>query len=168
MLTCDRMKKEAGLPQDRVLDLYLIMALCKTQPFHRMQALRLGINTSYKAECYMICAFLVRKYLALVEENPNLGEAEWIAKCKKILQVSEKRGGNKFKIAFEEQMLYDDAVSMKISSKSFVLMNVTEQKNSKVCPMCSSHAEEKFDGMVCGICMTGELGRVSLGRKIMD
>jgi coatomer protein complex subunit alpha (xenin) len=123
MLTCDGLKKEAGLAQDKVLDLYLIMALCQTHPSHRMQALRLAINTSFKAECYVVSAFLVRKYLALAEENPGLADADMVAKNKKILQVSEKRGGNKFALAFEEKWLYDDNMVLKISSKNFVVMS---------------------------------------------
>ena len=104
--------------------------------------------------------------MALAEENPNLVDAELVARIKKVLQASEKRGGNKLQVTFEEKWLYDDNVAMKICTKNFVVMK--GEMGGVGCPLCMAKAEAEYAGQLCGVCMTCELGKVTLGKKIMD
>lgn len=72
-------------------------------------------------------------------------------------------------IKFLENWLYDDGIILNnVDPFNLTVMDENQQKSSKKCPLCCVSYTEEKNGNLCAICLTCEIGKVTLGKKIME
>lgn len=167
-LSTDKMKKTVGNDPQRVLELTLIMAQFNLHPVHRDLTLRLAITLACKSECFITTAFLIRKYFRIIEEKPGLANDDTVNKFKRVLTVCERKGSNQMNINFDEKWLYDLEIVYQISSVDLKVMDGNEAGGAKKCPLCNARSEEKYNGSLCPVCKTCQIGKSTMGKKILS
>lgn len=141
------------------------MALPNLHPTHRVLTLRAAMALAFKSKNFIAASFLARRFIKLAEDNKDLVENDVLSQAQKILAKSEKTGTNEYKLAIEEQLFHDEDVVGKIDAKELVILGKSEEV--KVCPLDKAHFKAKSAGQVCSVCSTCEIGKETIGMKII-
>lgn len=164
-LSCDQEKKKSN-SSDRQLELTIMMALPNLHASHRVLTLRAAMAQTFKTKNFIAAAYLARRFLKLAEDNPDLVEADVLGQAQKILQKAEKTGTNESqKASFEESLLYDNAVILRIDTSDLTLLSKTD--TVKKCPLDKTVVKAKAAGKICKVCGACEVGKETVGMKIV-
>jgi len=104
----------------------------------------------------------------LTQETPELVSNDLIVRQQKILKAAESKGGNAHEgIVMEEAWMYDENfVGRRVDMVKLEVM--ADEKKGKKCGLCGGVGSEESAGKLCPVCESCEIGKVALGKKIMD
>ena len=155
-------KKTASL---RIVEVSLLMSLCRLEDIHRVLILKLAATNLYKQENFVHCLYVLRKFLGLVEKNASLTKKETISKMKKMQSNCEAKGGNKVNFEFSEKFLYSEADVLEQVDYQSVKLHYGKGFEKTECPFDkTSHCKSK-QSELCSICEMCELGYEAVGLK---
>ena len=121
---------------------------------------------AFKTKNFIAASYIARRFLKLTEDNPGLVEDEVKGQAQKILTASEKKGTNEFaSLTLDEQLLYDENVTSKIDAEDLTVL--TKADSVKLCPLDKAAFKAKHAGKVCSICQTCQVGKETIGMKIV-
>lgn len=149
----------------RVVELSLLMSLCRLEDIHRVLILKLCANNLYKAENYVHCLYVLRRFLGLVEKNSSLTKKETISKMRKMQSNCEAKGGNKVSFEFSEKFLYSEEDTLEQVDYQKVQLRHNGLFEKTVCPFCGTSHDKHSHSELCPVCEMAELGFEAVGLK---
>ena len=71
-------------------------------------------------------------------------------------------------IVLEEKWLHDENFIVNKINAHTLYYDASMLNSCKKCPLCFASYSDKQEGILCTICLTSEVGVVTLGKKIME
>ena len=152
-------------PAKRIVEVSLLMSLCRLEDIHRVLILKLAASNLYKAENYVHCLYVLRRFLGLVEKNGSLTKKETVAKMKKMQANCEAKGGNKVNFEFSEKFLYSEDDVLEQVDYAAVELHFGKPFERTQCPFDKATFSKDLHSHVCPICEMSELGFEAVGLK---
>jgi coatomer protein complex subunit alpha (xenin) len=149
----------------RVVEVSLLMSLCRLEDIHRVLILKLVASNLYKAENYVHCLYVLRRFLGLVEKNSSLTKKETVSKMKKMQSNCEAKGGNKVNFEFSEKFLYSEGDVLEQVDYGKVTLHYGKPFERTKCPYDGSTYAKEMETQVCPMCQISELGFEAVGLK---
>lgn len=140
------------------------MSLPNLHPSHRALTLRSAMAMAYKTKNFIAASYIARRFLKLTEENADLVEEDVRTQAQKILTASERKGTNEYALpGLDEQLFYDERT--KIDLCDFSVLGRAD--SVKQCPFDKATFKQAFAGRLCPACLTCEIGKTTVGMKIV-
>ena len=145
--------KESLDQQKRSCEMAAYFTHCKLQPQHQILTLRTALNLFFKIKNYKTASSFAQR---LIELGPR---PEVAAQTRKILVACEKNPVD------EHRMEYDEHNPFAICAGSY--KPVYRGKPEEKCPFCLATYTPRFRGSLCTVCSISEVGKESLGLRIL-
>ena len=87
-----------------------------------------------------------------------------LKQVKKILAKSEQTGSNSMNLPFTEEMFFDENISSKIEASDLTVLGDEKVKTS---PLTKAVYREEKTGEICRVCNSCEIGKETLGIKML-
>lgn len=140
------------------------MSLPNLHASHRALTLRSAMAMAYKTKNFIAASFIARRFLQLTDANPELVEEDVKTQAQKILTASERKGTNEYQLnGLDEQLFYDER--SKIDLCDFSVLSRAD--SVKQCPFDKATFKATFAGRLCPVCLTSEIGKSTVGLKIV-